>query len=281
MTIADMNLRLDEAPRRGEKVWAIALAVSVLCHLLLIYLLTFDLPWSNKGDEEQPVTVNLVQAAPVTPLMPEVKAPEVKPLLQPKPETKPEAKPEPKVEPKAEPKAEPKEAPKPEAKPAAPPPKPVTPKPEPAKLPPKPNLAPDKLAEKSSPAGAPNDQEKAENARKALDPATRTISDLILGQVSQLWSPPPQLRGRHANIHFVIDLLPNGMFGPPFAADGPWDPARALAGLDQIPANDPRYTALLNFYRTLREIQPIQLPPQFASQNVRSIPVWFMLDDMP
>ncbi|HVI53254.1 MAG TPA: hypothetical protein VM661_18750 [Candidatus Sulfotelmatobacter sp.] len=276
MTAADMELRLAEPARPGQKIWAAALAVSLLVHLVMVYLLTHDLPWSRKDDEETAVTVSLVQA-------PEVKPPET-PLPKPevKAEPKPEPKPEVKAQPKPEPKPEVKALPKPEVEPVPPPPaKPAAPKAEAFKAaPPKPNLSQDKVAEKSS-RTAPTDKELADKARSSLDPATRSLSDLILSRVSQLWSPPPQLRGRGAQIHFVIDLLPNGMFGPPFAADMPWNPEAALSGLNQIPPNDPRYTALMNFYRTLREIQPIPVPPGMVGPGPRSVPVWFSLDDMP
>lgn len=290
MTSADMELRLAEPPRLGRRIWGAALAVSMLLHLLAVYLLTYDLPWSGGNDEETPVNVSLV---PAESLPPEIRQPETKqpepppPKVEQKPEDKPQAKPEAKSEPK------------PETKPAVParpePPKaPPPPKAEPAKAPPKPNLHPDKLAEKSSPPSTvPDEKALADAARKKLDPATRSLSDLILGRVSQLWSPPPEMRGHRYQIHFVIDLLPNGMFGPPFAADGPWNPEAALDGLRQIPPGDPRYMALINFYRTLREIQPIPLPASMSgtgqgtgqgigqATGVRSVPVWFSLDDMP
>jgi hypothetical protein len=118
-------------------------------------------------------------------------------------------------------------------------------------------------------------------ARQNLDPETRTISDLILTRVSGYWTPPPELRGVHATIHLVIDLKPNGMFGPPFAADGPWNPEAALADLKKFHEDDPRYEALMSFYRSLRDIQPLKLPPGMASNQLRHIPVWFRLDDMP
>jgi len=126
-----------------------------------------------------------------------------------------------------------------------------------------------------------SEREAADHARRNLDPTTRTISDLILTQVSGYWSPPDQLRGKNLNIHLVIDLKPNGMFGPPFAADGPWNPTAALVGIDKMSINDPAYVPLMNFYRTLRQIQPLHLPPGMESDKIRSIPVWFMLDDMP
>lgn len=284
MTAADIDLRLAEVSRRRQGIWTAALLVSLLLHLLVVYFLTYDLPWSRKEDEEVPVPVSLVSPPPEAKSEPksELKPPPPPPpVAEVKPELKAEPKPEPKpVPPKAEAKMQPPPPPPPAAKPV---PK-EAPKPEPLKAaaPPKPNLHPDQLAEKSAPPSAPlTEKEKAEHARKALDPATRSLSDLILSQVSTLWSPPAELRGHDYNIHFVIDLLPNGMFGPPFAADGPWNPSAALSGIDQMSPSDPRRVALLNFYRALRDIQPLRLPPNMASDRVRSVPVWFLLDDMP
>lgn len=259
MRALDLGFPPAAPQRRGFSIVAVlAAALSLLLHGGLLFLMSFDPPWSSPGDEDAPVMVDLVPAPASTPPPPA----EVKPEA-PKPQAEPEEKP----------------VPPPPASPARPAalepaaPKIGTAKPPPA-LPPKPNLHPDKAA-------ALSEREAVERTRQNLDPATRTISDLILTQVSGYWSPPQELRGRRATIHFVIDLLPNGKFGPPFSADAPWNPEAALDGLDKIPKDDPRYFALVSFYRTLRDIQPLHLPPDMQSDKMRSVPVWFLLDDMP
>lgn len=262
---------------------AFGLGLSLLLHFGLLYLMFLDPPWSKLEDEESPVTVELVPSVSVpAPPPPETKVEAPQPQPQPKLDPAPESK--------AEPKAEPKPVPPAAVKPPAPPPliKPAEPKSEPKKplsppsLPPKINLHPVEVTEKPKPPAAlEKEPETPDHARQNLDPETRSISDLILTRVSGYWTPPPELRGVHANIHFIIDLKPNGMFGPPFAADGPWNPEAALVGFKKLREDDPRYEALISFYRTLRDIQPLKLPPGMASDQVRHIPVWFLLDDMP
>ena len=281
MSDIDRGLRPAPASRQstGLRFAAIALALSLLMHVGLLILMFMDPPWSRLDDEESPVTVDLVPSVPAPVAKVETPKPE------PAPEVKPEVKPEPKPEPVPEEKPA---APKIDLKkpPLIPPPqkielkKPLPPPPLPP--PPKINLHPVEVTEKPKPSPVPEKEpETAEHARESLDPETRTISDLILTRVSGYWTPPPELRGIHAAIRLVIDLKPNGMFGPPYAADGPWNPEAALPDLKKFREDDPRYVAEMSFYRTLRDIQPLKLPPGMASNQVRHVPVWFRLDDMP
>jgi len=299
MSAIDRGLRPAPASRQSTRVRfaAIALALSLLVHIGLLILMFMDPPWSQLDDEEGPVTVDLVPSLPTPPPPPVAKVEAPKPVAP--PEVKPEVKPEPKPEPAPEPAApkidlkRPPLVPPPEPKidlkrpPLVPPPqkielkKPPSPPPPPP-APPKINLHPVEVTEKSKPPpAAEKEPETPEHALQNLDPETRTISDLILTRVSGYWTPPPELRGVHATIHLVIDLKPNNMFGSPFAADGPWNPEAALLDLKKLHEDDPRYVALMSFYRTLRDIQPLKLPPGMASNQVRHVPVWFRLDDMP
>jgi len=283
MTTADLQLHIRPDERRSNAVWPAALAVSLLLNAGMLLLLTYGPTWFDRPPVELavPVQIAAIQPqpapqpvpAPVQPVpKPEEQAPPPAPAAPPAPAPAPAQAQQPKQQDQPPVKAV-QAQPKPELKPQL---KPLPP-------PPKPNLSKDRVEDKSStPVSKKSPEEKGEGLRKdkgEVDSSTRSVSDLILTDLSELWSPPPQMRGHDFNISLVIDVLPNGTFGPPFAADGPWTPEAALQDLDKQPPVVRE--ALIAFYRSLRNIQPIKLPPGFGDKGKRSVPVRFKLDEMP
>ena len=243
----------------SRRVWY-ALLLSLLVHIVAVFLLVW-LPPIPIDDPEKAVAVDLVQ-------------PPEPPPPPPKPPEPPKAEP-----PKAEqPKPEP---PKPE-----PPPKPPEPPKQPPMtrpVPPKPTLDFGKLVERNSSQGHAGEAGSSLGEREFRGEAvaSQTIRDMMLGQVLQYWRPPDALRGHNAVLSITVDLQPNGLLGPPFAANLPLNMSAAIAGYDSMSPDDPRRTILELFCQALRVSQPFHLPPDVMKRTPMRVVLDFYVDDIP
>jgi hypothetical protein len=117
-------------------------------------------------------------------------------------------------------------------------------------------------------------------------PAAQTVPDFILMQIAQHWlidyhNPRYRdivLRGTK------IVLLPNGMLGPPFGKNDPWNPREMIANYDALltPQAAPIRQAIETFLQAMRLAQPFRLPPDGKlSIEPRVFEIYFQLGDIP
>jgi hypothetical protein len=117
-------------------------------------------------------------------------------------------------------------------------------------------------------------------------PAAQTVPDFILMQIAQHWlidyhNPRYReivLRGAQ------IVLLPNGMLGPPFGKNDPWNPREMIANYDALltPEAAPIRQAIETFLQAMRLGQPFRLPPDGKPSNEpRVFTIYFQLGDIP
>lgn len=117
-------------------------------------------------------------------------------------------------------------------------------------------------------------------------PAAQTVPDFILMQIAQHWlidyrNPRYReivLRGAQ------IVLLPNGMLGPPFGKNDPWNPREMIANYDALlaPEAAPVRQAIETFLQAMRLAQPFRLPPDGKQNNEpRIFTIYFQLGDVP
>lgn len=117
-------------------------------------------------------------------------------------------------------------------------------------------------------------------------PAAQTVPDFILMQIAQHWlidyhNPRYReivLRGAQ------IVLLPNGMLGPPFGKNDPWNPREMIANYDALltPEAAPVRQAIETFLQAMRLAQPFRLPPDGKlTTEPRVFTIYFQLGDIP
>jgi len=146
------------------------------------------------------------------------------------------------------------------------------------------HLSPAEMAEQRQEGAAKSTAAKAtpQPRRKLADDpkAVQNVQDRLMIQVLAHWTPAQELWRQHARLSLSVDLLPNGMLGPPYAADRPFD-AHAIAGYGALAADDPRRQWLRDFYQAIRAAQPFRLPKQFLALAPFTIRIDFVMDDIP
>lgn len=96
---------------------------------------------------------------------------------------------------------------------------------------------------------------------------TQSESDFFLSQIVQAWVidfDAPQFRDLVIEGNFRV--LPNGMLGPPYGKNDPWDMRVMVRNWQQIerltgPQAAAYRTAIESFMRAMRLVQPLKLPP--------------------
>jgi len=117
-------------------------------------------------------------------------------------------------------------------------------------------------------------------------PATQTVPDFILMQIAQHWLIDYR-NPRYRDIVLrgtKIVLLPNGMLGPPFGKNDPWNPREMIANYDALlaPQAAPIRQAIETFLQAMRLAQPFRLPPDGKpNSEPRVFEIYFQLGDIP
>ncbi|OIR07966.1 hypothetical protein GALL_98290 [mine drainage metagenome] len=277
----------DLPPRRRPFLLTAAALLSLLLHILF---LASTYPWTPPPRRPETVQVTL-SAAP-----PPQAAPAPKPKAEPKPKPKPQPKPEPPPKPIPLHDIKPSDA-KPQQR------KPVPPKPHARRAkavkPPPPTAETLNLSREPGQAGRLGVPHLDRPSRKhdrisgdlssedrsfshdSNDPTGRTIASFILARISEFWTPPPELRGHGVHLHLSLDVHPDGTFGSIYGMEQPWNPMAAIPQLAVLPEGDPARNALINFYRALRDIQPLHLPPDLEPKKTTPVSITVLIDDMP
>jgi len=242
--------------------WAVV--ASLLLHLLLLAVLLAE-PWTWRRQPPPPQEISMV--FPEAPKPPPPKAAEApKPPQQPVPQLPEPSVPQLQRAPVAEQSQAPpapgsKARPRPPADEGA---RPAPPKPEASGPAPKAELKLPAKPQKAAEAG-----HRQQGAGTAAGPAGETMtqseSDFFLGQIVAAWVidfDAPKFR--NIVISGAYQVLPNGMIGPPFGKNDPWDMEAMVNNWDEIAtlpnAADYR-TAIETFLRAMRLAQPFKMPP--------------------
>ncbi|WP_370156281.1 hypothetical protein [Ferrovibrio sp.] len=268
-------------PDTGRRLWLAVLA-SLLLHLLLVLLLLAQ-PWTWRLTPPAPPPIEMVFPEPPKPPAPKAEPPRETPAPIPLP---PPAVPQLQRAPVAEESQAPP-APGDRARSRAPVTEPAKPAPEPPK---QPGPAP-RATERPAPA-RPQPEAQAGNRQAGTGAAagpggpvmTQSESDFFLAQIVNGWVidfQAPQFKDVELAGSYVV--LPDGMLGPPFGKNDPWD-MRAMMGprwdtVKNDPAARDGVIALETFFRAMRLAQPFAMPPDATGYPKRML-VRFRISDI-
>jgi hypothetical protein len=209
------------------------------------------------------------------------------------------------LEPKDEPAPEPAKPPPPRE----PPPQRPTDRSEPAPPPPpKPQLAPGRIARQSSPGGSgieptiekapqiqalpnrPAPERQGElglslgpMAKPALEMgvATQSERDFLLSQILAVQGRPLSVWGINGVVRLRVDVMADGMLGPPFDASSPYRPDKAIVDYNDLPRSDPKRGLMEALYVALRVAQPLKLTPEMRAKAPFQATLDFRTLDVP
>jgi hypothetical protein len=115
-------------------------------------------------------------------------------------------------------------------------------------------------------------------------PATQAEKDFILAQILPFWLIDYR-NPRFGRIVFggTFVLQADGMLGPPYGKNDPWQPEVMVSGYSALlsPEREPERVAIESFLNAVRAAQPFRLPPTLDKADYpRPIPVHFRLGDL-
>lgn len=259
----------DPASRR---IILLGVVLSLLAHLLLVYLLQEE-PWFRfKTQKPPPLEITMVIPPPPPPPPP--------PPVQAEPPTPPPPPPLLQAAPLAEKSVAPPAA-QPQRREAAPRPRPEE---APKTADPGPRPKPLPRPTPQAPAAAPLSPSEMANAVQNAPEMAQSEQDYFLQQILGYWIidlDAPQFA--HIVISGSYVVLPDGMLAPPFGKGDPFDMNVMVQNwqmLARARGMQAERTAMETFLRAMRLAQPMKLPPNFGQQPKR-MTLDFRVGDLP